>query len=320
MPPGMPPANESGSPMLPMFGAEISELFVQALNTNASVVTLSSALRDGVNMTAQGIFGETSNAMVGTQIFTSRGVLRADMVSQGVLQAALEGFAPLPFLNFSTQLAFVPAGLAGGMLQSMLMTPVGMLMGNVNTGGQLSCEFLTGAQPSPTSQLMLGTHVWGLPGLLGGYKAALEWQHAKLDAEENLIGSSAITLACTMPLVEADGTRLDKASRDPSLSLSVFQRTSEKNSMAVSLERTPNAGIVLTAGGTRQLTDRTRLRGKWGTSNVLALALEVAADKGTFTLVSEMNTAGAPAPKFSAMLNLNLAASSSAAASPPPKD
>ena len=38
-----------------------------------------------------------------------------------ILQTALEGLAPLPFLNFNTQLAFVPAGLAGGVLQSVLL-------------------------------------------------------------------------------------------------------------------------------------------------------------------------------------------------------
>lgn len=215
--PQMPPANESGFPMLPMFGQEASELFNQACATGTSLFTMGTALREGVMMSGVGVIGEASSAQVGTQVATPMGVLKAEVVSAGVLQTALEGFAPLPFLNFNTQLAFVPAGLAGGVLQSVMLTPVGMVMACANTGGQLSAEFLTGAAipnfansmapeeakggaptdkdaPTSSSQLLLGAHVWGLPGLLGGVKTAIEWQHAHVTADEELLGASSVTL------------------------------------------------------------------------------------------------------------------------------
>ena len=39
---------------------------------------------------------EQSQAQVSTQIETSRGVLKAELASQGMLQTSFEGFAPLP--------------------------------------------------------------------------------------------------------------------------------------------------------------------------------------------------------------------------------
>ena len=259
LPPGMPPADESGFPSLPMFGGEINELF-SSLSAAQSVFSLNTALRDGVMTSGMAMLSENaSQAQVGTQLQTSRGTLKAELVSQGMLQTSFEGFSPLPFVNLNTQLAFVPAGLAGGVLQTMLLTPVGVVMGCVNTGAQMSCEVITGAQPSPTSQVMLGCHWWGMPGLLGGVKASLEVQNMVLvekeegpqpqppppptdkeappaaDKEQTLIGSSAVTLAVTAPFVSADGTKLD--SLDPSLSLSVFQRISPTNSLAASIDR-----------------------------------------------------------------------------------
>ena len=109
-----------------------------------------------------------------------------------MVNVSLEGFQPLPFLNCNLQLAFVPAGLAGGVLQTMMLTPVGMVMSCLNTGGQMSCELITGAQPSPTSQVMLGCHFWGMPGLLGGVKTAIELQHMVVDSQENLTASSSV--------------------------------------------------------------------------------------------------------------------------------
>ena len=265
LPPGMPPADESGFPSLPMFGGEINELF-SSLSAAQSVFSLNTALRDGVMTSGMAMLSENaSQAQVGTQLQTSRGTLKAELVSQGMLQTSFEGFSPLPFLNLNTQLAFVPAGLAGGVLQTMLLTPVGVVMGCVNTGAQMSCEVITGAQPSPTSQAMLGCHWWGMPGLLGGVKASLELQHMVLtekeegpqpqppppteagsptvdkeappaaEKEQTLIGSSAVTLSMTAPFVAADGTKLE--SLNPSLSLSVFQRISPTNSLAASIER-----------------------------------------------------------------------------------
>ena len=220
-----------------------------------------------------------------------------------MLQTTLEGLQPLPFLNMNLQLAFVPSGLAGGVLQSMILTPVGMVMTALNTGGQMSVDVISGAQPTPTSQVMLGFHWWGLPGLLGGCKAALEVQHMVMDEQENPVASSAITMACTAPFVTPDGTKV--AAIDPTVSLSVFQRLAGgSNTLAATIERTPKA-THMTAGGTRQLSESARVRGKWGTQGVLALALEVAGDKSSLTLVSEVNSSGALNPKFGATLSLS---------------
>jgi len=299
----MPAADEPGFPQLSMFGGECNELF-NSLSAAQSVFTLNTALRDGVMTSGMAMLSETSSqAQVGTQLVTSRGTLKAELVSQGMLQTSVEGFQPLPFLNVNLQLAFVPQGLAGGVLQTMLLTPVGMMMGYMNTGGQMSGEFITGFQPSPTSQVLLGCHVWGLPGLTGGAKTALEAQHMILDKDDDLVASSAVTLACTAPFVAADGTKL--AAYDPTLSISVFQRLSPLHSLAATMERKPGVGIHLTAGGTRQLSEHCRVRGKWGTSGILALALELAGEKSSVTLVSEVRTSGALAPKFGATLSLS---------------
>ena len=202
-PPGMPPADESGFPMLPMFGGEISELY-NSLSAAQSVVSLSTSVRDGVMTSGMAMLGESgSQAQVGTQLMTSRGTLKADLISAGMLQTTIEGFPPLSFLNLNLQLAFVPQGLAGGVLQSMLLTPVGMVMSSINTGGQMSCEFITGGAPSETSQVMLGAHWWGLPGLLGGCKAAMEFQHMVLDKDENPVASSAVCRALSRALSRA---------------------------------------------------------------------------------------------------------------------
>ena len=87
------------------------------------------------------------------------------------------------------------------MLQTALFTPVGMVNGWLNTGGQLACDFITGAQPSEDSTMMLGCHWWGLPGLLGGCKTVLEMSHAQI--EENtgeFLGSSTVRARSTFSL------------------------------------------------------------------------------------------------------------------------
>ena len=246
---------------------------------------------------------DASQATVGTTLLTSYGQLKAELVSHGMLQTSFEGFQPLPMVNLNTQLAWVPQGLAGGVLQGVMLTPVGMLMGCVNTGGQLSGEFLTAVQPywSPNSQIMVGVHTWGVPGLRCGYKAALEWQYQVLDGEDNLVGASSVTLACTTPFVAADGSPLAETER--STSLSVFHRTSPKHSMFASMEW-PAKGEHghLAVGGTRQLSDHARLRGKWGTQGLLALALEVAGDKSSMTFSTELSSS---APKFGVTVALS---------------
>lgn len=299
----MPPADEPGFPCLPMFGGEINELFLQALATGTSMLTVSTQLRDGVMSSGVAMLGDSSaQAQIATQVATSRGTLKAELVSQGLLQATIENFQLLPFMNSTLQLCFVGPMLAGGTLQNMLLTPVGMLQTLVNTGGQMSAEFLTGFSPSDNSQVMIGAHAWGLPGLLCGYKAAMEWQNVQLDGED-LVASSAVTLACTRPFVAADGTRC--ATVDPTVSLSVFARTSPTTSLAASIERAPKKGVTLTAGGTRQISDSARIRGKWGTTGLMAVALEVAGERSQLSLVTEISSSGPLNPKFGATLNLS---------------
>lgn len=267
--------NEPGFPALPMFGGEAGEL-INAFQTHA-MFTINSSPREGVMTNAMAMLGaDASQASVGTQMLTSRGAVKAELVSHGMLQTSFEGFSPLPFMQLNTQLAFMPQGFAGGVLQSLVLTPVGMLMGCLNTGGQMSAEALTAFQPTPDSQLMLGFHLWGVPGLRGGVKGAVEWQHQEMDGDTPT-SSSAITLVCTSPYVRSDGSPLEAAER--STSLSVFHRTAAKHSMMASLDFAAGTDGKLTLGGTRELSEQTRLRGKWGTHGVLALALEVAGDK-----------------------------------------
>ena len=57
---------------------------------------------------------------------------------------------------------------AGGALSTMTMLGPVMMMNSINPMGQMSAEFITGAAPTPTSQVMLAGHVWGMPGMLGG--------------------------------------------------------------------------------------------------------------------------------------------------------
>ena len=273
-----------GSHHSSQFGGETGELW-QAL-TAQTMLMINSSPTDGVNTSGMAILGaEQTHVQVGSQLLTSRGAVKAELMSNGMLQTSLEGFSPLPFTQFNTQLAFVPAGLAGGVVQGMLMTPVGMLMGCANTGGQLSSELLTGMQPSPTSQLLLGVHTWGIPGLRCGTKIALEWQvhrmatnaHGEPLTDEPPLASSTVTLACTSPAVTASGAPLTHPER--SASLSIFHRLSAAHSLAATLEWPAKAEGQLTIGGTRQISERARVRGKWGTSGVLAFALEVAGEK-----------------------------------------
>jgi hypothetical protein len=300
-PPGMPAADEPGFPCLPMFGGEIGELF-NSLNTGQSMLTIATQLREGVMSSGVAMIGENSaQAQIATQVATSRGTLKAELVSQGLLQATIENFQLLPILNSTLQLCFVGPMLAGGTLMNMLVTPVGMLQTYVNTGGQMSAEFLTGAQPTETSQVMLGAHMWGVPGLACGYKYAVEFQSMQIQGDE-LVGSSAVTLAVTRPQVDAAGSRV--AEVDPTVSLSVFARTSATNSVAASIDRHPKHGTHLTAGGTRQLSESSRLRGKWGTQGLLAVALELAGEKSQLSLVTEVATSGPLNPKFGCTLNL----------------
>ena len=80
-------------------------------------------------------------------------------------------------------------------------------------------------------------------------------------------------------------------------------RPSPKHSMFASMEW-PAKGEQghLAVGGTRQLSDHARLRGKWGTQGLLALALEVAGDKSSMTFSTELSSS---APKFGVTVALS---------------
>lgn len=83
----------------------------------------------------------------------------------------------------------------------------------------MSVEWIAGAQFSETSQLMVGVHGWGLPGTLGGLKAAAEYQHYHIE-DEQLISSSSVSLAVMAPRF-ADNKPTASA---PSWSFSAFKR------------------------------------------------------------------------------------------------
>lgn len=304
LPPGMPPANEPGAAMLPMFERDLGE-WLQGFSTQ-TLITAATSPRDGVTTSALGVFGsEQSHMQLGTQVETERfGVFKADLMPQGMLQTTMEGFSPLPFLGLNTQLAFVSQGFAGGVLQTMLMTPIAMISATANTASQLSAEAFTAFQPGPSSQVMLGAHAWGLPGIFCGHKVALEWQHREMDGEK-LVAMSTVALACTSPVVAASGAPLATPQR--SVTMSAVHRLSEKASLSASLDLPANGDGSMKLGGSRQLSESTRLRGMYGTRGVLALALEMAADHSTVNLAAEFNTkAGAGlAPKFGATISLS---------------
>ena len=71
------------------------------------------------------------------------------------------------------------------------------------------------------------------------------------------------------------------------------------------IERTPKS-IHLTAGGSREVAPGAKLRGKWGTTGILAMALELSGDKSQLTFATEVNSIGPLNPKFGLNLNLSL--------------
>lgn len=299
-----PPCDAPGFPALPMFGGEIGEL--ANATTPQRMVMVNSTIREGLTaggmaMTADG----QSQAQVSTSYATRGGVLKAELASAGMVQLALEGCAPLPFLQLNSMVALMPQGLAGGMAQGMLLTPVGMVTGSANLYGQLSAELLTGLQPSPTSQLMLGAHAWGTPGKLCGVKGALELQSMVLDEREQVTASSALTFEYTVPRVDAGGGAV--VVEPPAWSVSAFHRTSPTHSVAACYTQPAAAHASMWIGGTRQVSESVRLRGTWATTGLLSLALEMAGHRSALTLSASANTVPAEglAPRFGATLQLS---------------
>lgn len=269
--------------------------------------SMSCAVRDSLSATAMGMHNQGQAAgQLGLQYASPLGMLKAELVSQGLVNVSLEGFQPLPFAQLNTQLAFVGGMLAGGQLSSVLMTPVGMLMANANVFGQLSAEFFTALQPAEGHQVMVGAHVWGLPGVYGGVKAAAEWTCEVVVAEE-LQSQCAITAAVTRPYLSNDGSP-----GVPSFSLSVCSRLDAENTIALQYEgggAAASHGGVLSLAGGRQLSESQRLKARWNTQGVFGLALEQAGQKHMIAFVGEVDTSPvAPglSPKFGVNLQLGL--------------
>jgi len=182
-----PPLDEPGFPSLPMFKGELNEWINATTPQRLAMVSL--GLREGLGLSGMGMLADDGNGMLqsGLTYGTRFGALKAEVVSQGVLQTTLEGFMPLPFLQLTTQLAFMPQGLAGGAMQSVLMSPIGAIIGSANLGGQLSAELLLPLQPfGEDSQLLLGANAWGLPGAWGGSKFAVEYTQAEPTADGSM--------------------------------------------------------------------------------------------------------------------------------------
>ena len=265
--------------------------------------TISCAVRDSLSGTAMGMQNQGQTAgQLGLQYASPLGMLKAEMMSQGMVNVSLEGFQPLPAMQLNTQLGFVGGMLACGELKSVLMTPVGLLMGSANVFGQMSAEFFTGLSPAEGHQLMLGTHVWGLPGTFGGVKVAAEWTTEVVVAEE-LQSQCAITAAVTRPYLSNDGSP-----GVPSFSLTACNRPDAETTLALQYDRGAQGG-VLTLAGARQLSETQRLKARWSTQGLLGVALEQAGQKHMISFIGEVDTSPAAAglsPKFGVNLQLGL--------------
>lgn len=304
--PMMPPRDEPGFPSLPFFAAGANELF-QTL-TPTRMLTMSCSVRDSMATTVMAMQNQGQTAgQLGLQYASPLGMLKLEGASQGLVNVTLEGFQPLPILSLNTTLGFVGGMLGCGELRSVLMTPVGMLMGMANIYGQMGAEFFTALQPKEGHQLLVGAHVWGLPGLYGGVKCAAEWTREVVVAEE-LQSQCSITAAVTRPYLSNDGSP-----GVPSYSLTVCHRPNAESTLALQYEGTPGkegapAG-VLTLAGARQLSEAQRLKARWNTQGLLALALEQAGQKHMLSFIGEVDTspnATGLSPKFGVNLQLGL--------------
>jgi len=267
-----PPLDEPAFQALPMFAGDANELFGSLQPQR--YVQFSCGLRENVSMRGMGMLGAggQTNASLGVNAMTSRGNFSAEAISQGVVQVAAE-MSPLPIMQLSTQLAFMPF-LCGGQASAVLMTPVGPMFGHANLMGQLSGEFLAGTQLSENSQVMVGVHGWGKPGTLGGLKTGIEYQHMVVQ-DEQLKGCSIISLICTAPRPQGE-----TAAAAPSWSFTAFKKWTD-NSVCASFDVPAGESPTLTAGGTRKIDESTRFKGTFNSKGVLALALEMAGTKNT---------------------------------------
>mmetsp|Transcript_71074 Transcript_71074/g.118125 ORF Transcript_71074/g.118125 Transcript_71074/m.118125 type:complete len:356 (+) Transcript_71074:101-1168(+) len=298
-----PPLDEPGFPTLPMFAQEIAELSGAVVPQQLMMINYSP--RERIGLSGMTLLG--SHFQGGLGYNTPLGTLKADMVAAGPhqqLQTTLDGLTPLPFVpaQFTTQINFVKHNgalqLAMGTLQTVVFSPIGFMFGYVNLAGQTSAELVTGFPLAAGHQVLMGAHVWGVGGVYGGTKAALEWQqNVEVDGGEPM-RLSTVTLACTRPHQGSD--------KQPSASLSITQRVGDGHSLAASFERTPTGSHVMWFGGTRQL-EGSKLKGKWSTTGVLGLAVELLGDKSSLTLCVEANSNPGEclSPKFGASLQLS---------------
>jgi len=301
----MPPREESGFPSLPWAAAGANELFHTVTPTR--MFTMSCSVRDSLSTTVMGMQNQGQTAgQLGLQYASPLGMLKVEGASQGMVNVSLEGFQPLPIMQLNTVLGFVGGMLACGELKSVLMTPFGLLMGSANVFGQMSAEFFTGLQPADGHQLMVGTHVWGLPGVFGGVKVAAEWTREVVVAEE-LQSQCAITAAVTRPYLSNDGSP-----GVPSFSLTMCHRPDAESTLALQYEgggKDGAKGGVLSVAGARQLSEAQRLKARWNTQGLLGVALEQAGQKHMLSFIGEIDTSPTAAglsPKFGVNLQLGL--------------
>lgn len=295
-----PPLDEPGFPVLPMFRSDTAE-WINA-TTPARLAMGALQLRDGLSASTMGMLCDGGGmGSAGLTYATRFGALKAEVISQGVLQTTLEGFMPLPFMQLTTQLAFMPQGLAGGAMQSVVMCPIGAMMMSANLAGQLSAEIVTGLQPfGETSQVLVGAHVWGLPGAYGGSKYAIEYiQGVSAGPGEPPSRVGTITAEVTRPHAGS--------STAPSGSLSVAQTLGGGNALNAAFEVTPQGERLLSMGGSKQLSPCARLRGRVATNGLLSLALQLETPSSQLTLQSEIDTSinSTRAPKFGATVQLS---------------
>ena len=300
-PPMMPPREESAFPSLPWAAGGVNELFDGV--TPKTLFQAQVSVRDGLTSQGMGMMqGPAAFGQVGLQYASPLGNLKADLISQGVVNLSLDGFQPLPIMQLNTQLSFMSGMLVGGQLYSVLFTPVGVMTGGANLYGQLSGEFFTGIQPAsyPGNQVMLGVHTWGMPGIFGGYKAAIEWSR-EVVVNDELQAQCAVTAAVTKPYLMNDG--------EPgthSFTLSAYHRMSESSLLAVQVEGGAQ-GSVMSTGRSRQLSEAQRLMARWTTQGILGLALEQSGEKSVLSLCGEVDsTPGRPLnPKFGVTLQMS---------------
>lgn len=297
--PMMPPREEPAFPSLPWAAGGIAELFDGV--TPKTLFQTQVSVRDGMAAQGVGMMQQGSAfGQAGLQYASPLGMLKADLISQGVVNLSLEGFQPLPIMLLNTKLSFMSGMLVGGEMASVLFTPLGVMSGFANLYGQMSGELVLPIQQEG-GMVMMGVHTWGMPGIFGGYKAAIEWSREVVVNDEPQ-SHCTVTAAITKPHMTNDGEP-----GTPLYTLSAFHRMSEASVLAVQVEKGAQ-GATLSIGGSRQLSEAQRLKARWNTQGILGLALEQAGEKSVLSLCGEVDsTPGRPLnPKFGVTLQMSV--------------